>query len=337
MAKNKVPVPSIFTISKYLKKETLLPVYFFYGDDSYSIENACKAVEAAASAVILSDFDKEFINGRDHTVIEVIDLASAFPFGSEKKLIVLKDFDEIKGDKKALTGYIKNPPLFTILIITRHGKISNVEAEPYFSMLKNNYLFEANELKGEELVNWVIKYIARKNKQISHENASMLISIVGENRSLIEMQLHKILAYLGDEREISHEIIQKQSSALKEYTIFDLQNAIGSRNKPKALETAYNLLDKGKDILFILTMLTRYFTGLAQIPELEKNGVSDFEAARVVGAHPFYYKDSKKASLYYRDRKLLKTVRALFNADLTVKTTSTDPKTIITILLSEIL
>ncbi|MDP4191702.1 MAG: DNA polymerase III subunit delta [Bacteroidota bacterium] len=337
MAKSKISVPSIFLISKFLKQDSLLPIYFFFGEDSYSIDNAVKAVETAVQPFLSSDFDKEIISGKDRTIAEIIDLASAFPFGTERKLIILKDFDELKGDKKIFANYVKNPPSFTTLVISKHGAISNLEAEPYSSLRKYSYIFEANELKGEELIAWIIRYSARKQKAISHENASMLLSIVGENRSLIEMQLQKIFAYLGEEKEITHEIIQKQSSALKEYTIFDLQNAIGLRNRTKAVEIANNLLDKGKEALFIIVMLTRYFTALAQIPELEKNGLSDQEAARIVGTHSFFYKDYKRASLFYRNQKLIKVGKALFNADLTIKTSSIDPKTVITMLLAEIL
>lgn len=336
MAKSKIPIPSIFTIGKFLKKDSLLPLYFFFGEDTYSIENAARAVESALQPLLSSDFDKEVISGRERSVIEVIDTASAFPFGSEKKLIIVKDFDELKGDKKKFSQFASNPPAFTTMVITKNGNISNLEAEPYLTLRNKGFIFEANELKSGELASWIVKYAAKKNKSISADNAALLVDTVGENRSLIEMQLQKIFAYLGEEREITRETIFNISSALKEFTIFDLQNAIAAGNKTKALETSYNLIDKGKEILFILAMLTKYFTAVAQVPEMERSNLPDNEAARAIGTHPYYYKDYKKAAAIYRDRKLLRIARALFNADLTVKTTSTDPKTIITILLAEI-
>ncbi|MCU7496852.1 MAG: DNA polymerase III subunit delta [Ignavibacteria bacterium] len=336
MAKSKVPVPSIYSIGKFLKKDSFLPVYFFYGEDTYSIENAARAVEQALQPLLSSDFDKEVISGKERTVMEIIDAASAFPFGSGRKLMLVKDFDELKGDKKKLSGFANNPPSFTTIVFTKNGNISNVEAEPYFTFLKHGYLFEANELKAGELASWIVKYTAKKGKTISSENAALLMDMVGENRSLIEMQLQKILAYLGNEKEITRETIFNISSALKEFTIFDLQNAIGAGNRAKAMETAYNLLEKGKDILMIISMLTRYFTALAQVPELTRNNVPDNEAARIIGTHPFYYKDYKKAAMNYKDQRILRIARALYKADLTVKTTSTDPKTVVTILLAEI-
>lgn len=337
MAKSKIQAPSIFSITKYLKPENLLPVYFFFGDDLYSIENSIRAVENAARPLIASDFDLEVFNSQDKEFTDVLDIASTFPFGSDKRLVIYKGFEDRKDERAKLTSYLKNLNTSTIFIIVRYGNISNLETEPYFSLMKNNFLFEGRELKGDELITWIMKYSAKKGKSINPENANVLVEIVGENRTLIEMQLQKIFSYLGDTKEVNYDVIKTISSELKEYTIFDLQNAIGARNKSKAVETAYNLLDKGKEALFILAMLTRYFTAIAQIPELEKSGKSDFEIARAIGVHSFYYKDYKNASRYYKDKKMIDIARALFNADKSLKSTSIEQKTIITVLLAEIL
>ena len=59
----------------------------------------------------------------------------------------------------------------------------------------------------------------------------MLIDIVGENREMLEAQLDKILVYLNENREISLDSIKLLSTSLREYNIFDLQNAIGRKDK----------------------------------------------------------------------------------------------------------
>ncbi|MCX6152131.1 MAG: DNA polymerase III subunit delta [Ignavibacteriales bacterium] len=339
MAKKKVEVPSIYTIGKFLKKETLLPIYCFYGDDTFSIENAVKAVEKVVDPFLTSDFDKEIINAEERTVVEVIDLALAFPFGSEKKLIILKDFDELKGDKKQFAPYVKNPSASTVMLITKYGNIANLEAEPFAALLDKNFLFEANELKGKDLSSWIVKFAAKNGKIISTENAELLIDTVGDNRTLIEMQLQKIFTYLGDNKEIRLDVIKSVASQLKEYIIFDLLNAVGSRNKSKAVEVLFNLLaqgDEDKQALFILAMLNKYFTSIAQIPELEKDNITEQAKARIIGTHPYYYKEYVKASNFYKEPKILKISRALLNADVTMKTTSTDTKTVMLMLLAEI-
>jgi DNA polymerase-3 subunit delta len=339
MANNKPNVPSIYTIGKFLKEDSLLPIYFFYGDDNYALENAVKAVEKAVEPLLASEFDKEIINAEEKTIVELMDLASVFPFGSTKKIIILKDFDELKGDKKQFGSYIKDPAPSTVLVILKYGNIQNYNALPYSLLLEKNYLFEANELKGKELVNWIVKYSAKNGKTISEENAELLLDIVGENRSIIEMQLQKIFTYLGDNKEIRLDVIKSVASQLKEYIIFDLLNAIGSRNKSKAVEILLNLLSQGdenKQALFILVMLNKYFMGIAQITELEKGNLPEQSKAKIIGTHPYYYKDYVRAGRFFKEEKMLNISRALLKTDVMLKTTSANARTLMLMLLAEI-
>jgi DNA polymerase-3 subunit delta len=336
MAKTKLNIPPISQIKNELNSKKILPVYFFFGEDSYSIEAGSTMVEEAAKSFVESDFDKETFYGEDKNLGEILNYASAFPFGSGKKLIILKEFEKIK-DKKQLTPYIKSPPDFTILLIINNGSISNLDTEPYKCLSEYKYIFEGKELKGENLVDWVVANVSAKGKFISSENARLLIDIVGENREMIEAQLEKIFVYLNESKEITLESVKSLSTALKEYNIFDLQNTLSKKDKAGSLKVAYNMLDKGSEPTYLVHMLTRYFTGLSRINELISKNAPDQAAARLVGTHPYYYKNYISARKIYSDKDLYRIVQSLLKADLLIKTTSSDNKTIITILLSEIL
>jgi DNA polymerase-3 subunit delta len=203
--------------------------------------------------------------------------------------------------------------------------------------MKNNFLYEAKELKGRNLLNWLVNYVESTDRILSEDNGQILIDMVGEDRNLLESQLEKIFIYQKDKKEITAESIQQVSSMLKQFTIFDLQNAIGERDKAKALQVAYNLLDNGAEPVFIIVMLNKYFTGLAKIPELKSKNIPDKQAARIVGTHPYYYKDYVAARNRFSDSQLFTVFQALLKADVSIKTTSVDDKTIVTILVSEIL
>lgn len=333
--------PPITNVGKYLQKETFLPVYFFFGEDIFSVDSAVKLVESKVRPFLATDFDKETFQARDISVIELMDMASSFPFGSDLKLIIVKNFDEIKGDKKKFASYVKTPSISSIVVLSKEGTITNMTSEPYISMLSKNYMFEARELKGQELISWILRFAKRNDKLIQSESAEYLVGMVGENKGLLEMQLQKIIAYLGSEKEITYDVISKVATELKEYTIFDLLNAVGDRNKRKALQSSENLLEQGSDVdkqaLFIISMLTKYFQSVARIPELEKESLRDEEKARLAGVHRFFYKNYKSASDWYNGKRLLEVSRAIYDADLSMKSTSINPKTIIVTLLGRIL
>ncbi len=194
MAKSRKTAPQISEAVKNLKKNDFLPIYYFFGEDSYSIDNTVKYIQEAMEPLITSDFDKETFYGENKSLNEVLSFASTFPFGSEKKLIIFKEFEKVR-DKKNLVSYVKSPVDFTTIIITHEGKISSLDSEPYKSLLQNNFIFEAKELKGNSLINWLVEYSSKNKRTLTSENAQILVDIVGENRSLLEAQLEKIFIY----------------------------------------------------------------------------------------------------------------------------------------------
>lgn len=334
MAKSKAP--SILDVIPSIDNGTLQPVYYFFGEDYYLLQNVLDLISKAVSPLITSDFDKETFYGDKKPLGEVLDFAKAFPFGSEKKLIIFKQFEKVK-DKKPLVDYAASPADFTVLVLIHNGTITNLSSEPYKTLGKNNFIFEAKELRGKNLLKWLIRHIEEKGKIISEENAQMLLDISGESRSMLENQIEKIITFMSEEKEITLNHIQSLSTRLKQFSIFDLQNAIGKKEKDKAINIAFNLLENSAEPVFIVAMLTRYFTGVSRVSELTKDNIPYQQAARIVGTHPYYYKDYQQARRLYTDVDLAEVFRALLQADLSIKTTSADGKNIVTILISEIL
>lgn len=334
MAKSKAP--AIQEIEKQLKQKKLLPVYYLFGEDSYSIETTYKIIEKYVEPFIASDFDKETYYGENQTFSNIAGLSSTFPFGSEKKLITLKQAEKPR-DKKEIVNYIKSPADFSVLVFLHDGTITNPETEPYKTLANQGYLFEAKELKADALIQWLISYVEKSGKTISYDNAQLLTDISGDNRTTLESQLEKIILYIGDSKEITIESIRGLSTSLKQYTIFDLQNAIGKKNKANALKVAHNLLKNGSEPIQIIAMVNKYFTGLARLTELTASNTNEYQIARVLGTHPYYLKDYQSARRMYSDKQLINVFSALLKADLSVKTTSIDDYTLISVLLAEII
>ncbi len=334
MAKSKAP--SVLEIERQLKQKKVLPVYYLFGEDSYSLDTTLEAIDKYLQPFISSDFDKESFYGENQSFANVVSLASTFPFGSEKKLIIFKQTEKVK-DKKELTTYAQSPADFTVLVCLHEGTLSSTESEPFKTLANEGYLFEAKELKGKNLIEWLIAYAEKNDKVLSYENAQLLTDISGENRNLLESQLEKIFIYIGDSKEITIDSIRGLSTSLKQYTVFDLQNAIGKKNKSGALKVIFNLLKNGIEPIQIIAMLNKYFSSLARLSELTANKTPEQAIARIVGTHPYYLKDYNEARKIYTDLQLGNAFTALLKADLSVKSTSIDNYTLLSILIAEII
>jgi len=328
-----MPLP-ILSIKDEIKKGEIKPVYLLYGEDSYNINFALNIIIEFLDEFITSEFDKETFHGKEVSLQTILSNASTFPFVSEKKLIILKEFDEIK-EKKELKNYALSPSEFTVLVVVFNGGLPKKLTEPFKTLNEQNYLYEAKVLKGKYLLSWLTSFAESKNKILSNLNAQLLVDLVGENREMLEAQLEKIFTYLDERAEITFNDIKKLATSLKEFSIFDLQDAIAKKNSSETLKIAFNMLDRGKELSEILNYFTRYFITVSRVYELERDKVSQKEGAKILGIHPFYYLKCKELRRYYSDKDLLNVSRALLKADIAIKTTNTDKKTLATILFSE--
>ncbi len=329
--KKKSKIESIYNLPKFLKEDTLLPIYFLFGEDTFTINNAVKAIEKVIAPLVASDFDRENITlQKESTVSQIVDLAYSFPFGDGKKFIIAKGFNEIK-DIKAFANYVKDPADFTVLVIVQASKKAPLNQEPYKSLYANKYIFEARELDSDELSDWMFKKARIEKLNLTKEAGELLIEMVGENKGILEMQLSKIATYAKHDEEITPEIIQRLAEITKEYSIFDLQKALDKGDKNNAISIAYNILSQS-DIIFIISMLTRFVTTHTRVLELRK--LPDSEGEKEYRNRYFYL---KKTTYMSNEKRLENAAKALLEADIRVKTSGIDAKNNLTILISEML
>lgn len=333
-------LPSVNDADALLAKNVIKPVYFLCGDDSYSIDEFVKKINLLFETIIVSDFDKAVYYGDSVSMEEVESFASTFPFGSDKKLVIVKDFEKVK-DKAKLKNYVKSPSDFTVVVLINNGVVAKAgTTEPYKSLQANGFYFEAKEMKGEQLRRWIVQKVASDGRKISADDAQMLIDIVGENRSLIEDQLDKIYIFLGDKSVIDAEVVKSLSTQLKAFNVFDLQNALTRRDKKEALKIAYNILPQSVDEIFkTINMLIRFFTVIARLKELAPNpnnaNINDLMKKLKMSFYQVqgYVNSSRAFSL----NDITKATEALLKADIALKSTAADHKEIMTVLISEII
>ena len=137
MAKSKAP--SILEVLPEIKKKKFKPLYYFFGEDSYNLSTTLSTLESSFTPMLQSDFDKEIIYSEDKSVGDILGHASSFPFGSERKLIIVKEAEKLK-DKKPLKDYADSPVDFTVLAFFHNGLITNLNSEPFKTLDAKGFL-----------------------------------------------------------------------------------------------------------------------------------------------------------------------------------------------------
>lgn len=332
---SKTQFPSLINLIKEIRKKKFKPIYYFFGKDTFMLDEAVEEIDSAISSFIVSDFDKQVFYGSSNSAAEIVDFANMYPFGSEKKLAIVKEPEKIK-DLEVLEKYYFAPSEFTVLVIVGDEKAPSFLKKANKKLRDDDLIFEAKELREDDLVLW-LQNIAEKSAKVLHDaEARLLLEIVGDDRNFLQNEMQKLINFASDRKEITLDDVKKNAIETREYNIFALQEAIGKRDRKSAFKIGFNMIKRGESIIGMIAMLNKYFLTLAQIEEVIKQKISEAEAAKLVGAHPFYFKNFKFAKKNYTQLQLAQISGFLFEADLSVKTSFTDDLTVLSVLLGNI-
>ncbi len=101
-----------------LKQGRILPLYLFFGEEEFLIQEALDLIIKKVVDPGASDFNFNSIYCRDTPASEVVNLCQTLPFMSEKRLVIAKDFDALKAaDLEAVVAYLKEPSPSTCLVM----------------------------------------------------------------------------------------------------------------------------------------------------------------------------------------------------------------------------
>jgi len=280
-----------------LKKDIIRNLYLFYGEEEYLKEYCLRQIEQAVVNEDTRALNKIVLEGKTDTV-KIIDNCETMPVFADKKIVIVKNSglfvsknkSEGKTDKKGkqndeLVSFLQNIPSYTYLIfyeeeIDKRTKLVNVIG-------KNGLVVEFSYRKPAELAKWVIKVFKANKKEISMTAASMLVENCEAGMNSLLNEINKVIAFMGDEKKVTEEIIDKVCSKSVKGRIFDLTDAIAEKNSAKALEVLNDLIVLKEPIPKILFMITRQLRQILEMKLLVNEGLSEREAASKMNILPF--------------------------------------------------
>ena len=104
-----------------ISTKDLQPVYFLMGDEPYYIDKLSDEFAKNVLSAEQQEFNQVTLYAKDITTEQVIAEAKQFPFGSEKRVVIVKEGQQLK-NIELLDAYLDNPQPNTVLVISYKEK-----------------------------------------------------------------------------------------------------------------------------------------------------------------------------------------------------------------------
>ena len=335
-------------------KGALRPGYVFAGDEIFLNDRCREAVLKAFVPPDLKDFCLSDLDLSSTPIFDVLDRAQTPSLMSPFQVIFVRNVRQLytRGAKKdefaALDRYFKSPNPQALLIfiadflrIPTDTRRMEMDDKNRFERLTETLgehcgMVELARVGEEDAMRWAVATAQAADTKLEPDAARELVDALGADMMLIASELEKLLLYTFGRGRITLGDVETMVLAAKQRSLYELTDAISSRNTARALALLHGLLnssDAGEDAAIgHLYMLARTFRQMLVI--VEKN-VRDSRAIwqalwQGFRMPPFAADDLiRQARRYKSRRELTRALRLIARADLELRSSPPDKRLVL--------
>ena len=311
--------PSIGQLIKRIHSNEIAPAYSLFGNESFLQDFF---IQELATFFLCDSGIKKHISLDDDKQDQLLADLSAFSLFSERELIVVRQIKKLTTNaRKELLDYLKspNPDTCLVLIAEEYDNRNTLQK----SLKSETILVDVRVPFPYKMKEWVSFIVKSKKYKINDGTISNLIDLYGDSIAHVVNEIEKITLMVGTQTLIDDSIVEAQLSAGREYHIWQLQDAIGSKDTEKSIFMVKSLIENGTGI----PQLIINFTNLFQQLLWHSMGVR--QSTEYTGLNKIISGNLNNYSRNFHQYEIESALLVLRKSDMLTKSTSLSPLSLI--------
>jgi DNA polymerase III subunit delta len=328
-----------------LESRRLRAAYVFVGDEAFFRKRFRNAILEHLVPADLRDFSFFEFDLAENDLAEVLDRARTPSLMAPFQVFFVRGVKNLFGrgsnEQKlgALEDYCKNPNPDALLVFVadhisipadvRRMELQDKERYQRIRETMGQYcgIVELARVQEGEAVRWISDYCAGRGVGVKIEAAGAreLVDALGGDMMMISNELEKMILYVGEKKRITLDDVETMVLAAKQRSLYELTDAISSKQPVRALEVLNAILMSGEGeeaSIGYIYMLAKTFRQMLVILERNVRDQRMLWAALWQGFRvpPFAADDIiKQARRYKSRRELTRAIRLVAKADLALR------------------
>ena len=322
---------SVSSFSKYIENPIKDNLFIIYGEERFFHDSLLSKIE---NKHFRNKADKDLnchiFYGTEASVSEIFSACLSFPMLTDRKLVVVKEFDSLQiSDKNSFLKYISNPQLTTTLVfIAEKFGINKFQKE----ILARAVSVKCKNLNSSEIYQWSSEKFENAKIKASKDSLAFLIENIGANLLRLNLEIDKIKNYLGPEETLTIEKVSKIIGFTRDVNIFNFQKSLAKKNLKSCLKIGFHLLEQGESMAAILPMIFIFFRRMWAVKQLLEKNNSEKQILNLLGGSNYAYRDIFASHNNFSYQHIQLIFEKILEAELQLKTTQKATESILTIL-----
>jgi DNA polymerase-3 subunit delta len=271
----------------------------------------------------LNEFNFLSLDMYSSFIQEGVAFAEAASFLADRKAVLLtscyflssdmdkanKTFDS-KQDYKSFINYLKSPNPECDIYLIGSGKLASERGNEFIKTVKKYCDITVDEgLRNDELAQMGLRYVGRKDKEITLEAMTELVNRCPQDWVMIKNNLDKLMCVEG---QIQIEDVKELVSPKLEDSVFSVISSLFKNNIGEALKNYKDLRKRGVEPYYLLSIFSSQFRFFYEVYSLTCfSNMTELEASKELGCSPFRVKYAKRDMADLDNIKLLKIMKDL--------------------------
>ncbi len=301
-----------YTQLKAQLKEKLEKCYLIFGEDRFLCFDALKKIEDAAN-ILVRDMNSDTISGEKVTAKDIVASANLYPFGDEKRLVVVKNYNPNKNKEEAavLQEYLNNPLESTVLVFF------NPDSAEFLKPMSNITPVDCGKIDAKFIYAFIKNKLVKNDIEFDDEAVEKLIIYSNSDMAKIDNELEKLVAYLSGGKKLTKEIVEEFVVWDKEFQIFQLAEFLARGDAKSAVDLVDSFCFKpGSAFTVIAPLANNYRRALFVALNKEKSAA---ELATMLGTKEYAIRQFANQIKVFSPKKLKKIVSMIAGFDEKIK------------------
>lgn len=330
----------IKTLDNDIKSGKLKNLYFFYGPELFLAENKIKSIKKRLVPKELEALAFVKLEGKEARISDFEDEWGFLPFGTDRKLILLKNTGWFNNARSAeYTGMkkmLETLPKYIYVIIEESDfdrkKEKNIE---YINKIGGSVFFET--MTVNQLSVWVDKLFEDSGIHLPPSDTAYIINACSQSMGRIYSEVSKLINFAADfsvdgkdgkdgkdgrnVRKIKREDIEALVAKTAEYRIYELFDDIAEQRAEKTAEKLEQILQGGEKPTAVISGISGRLYELLLVKLLSGDGLSVKEISSYLD-YPrpdFAVKKMITQSKKYGEKYLKRMLKKANELDLKIK------------------
>lgn len=314
MAREKKSTLKFSEIIKRIENGKIAQVYFITGDEDFLLLELLTALRSALFGKNPQNSNVERVSARAGKASDLMNTAMEYSlFGGGKMLIVYDAYKYNEKDKKLLLDFLPQLPADNHIVLIHQGKMDLRKKYFKYVTSKAEWL-SLLPLDHRSAKFWIQRQLKKYNLRIDADATDLFIEFAGYSYSTISEEVDKLSLNVEPGSLISVEDVRKYGSKSAVFSIFELTEALGHKNREKALNRLGRLLESGEKFSSILAPIARHFNYMVMIDSLRELRSDNMVAARI-GVKPFFVNKCREQIAGFDDDGLKNALRDILEAE----------------------